>query len=381
MKTLRQRDVGLASYMTRRRSQDQPSWKRGRHTGRRSSASARRRSGAEPGGGGQRGAVGIAGGAATTGDNGGGVPGGDDGGDGGGGGDGDGGGDSSGDTGGGGGNRNRNLAAAAAMYGLGGLDPRVDAGRQLRRTCADFREAQRQARTDLCAALRENDHERSNNFNFKFKALDLRQRGPGSITECGMGGSATHIAESLDLRARETKLAQQIDNCRRSSFLDKILHAAMEIGGGGAGGTVASGGVASGMGIGEHASPGRVRFVGALQQLGQQGIAVDEALFKELLLHAVSPDDHLFPDLQKLVAVMRDEVLKLPPEPYAVWLQAHGLHVPSAVQETIKVRARRARREQGESSAGGLYATLAIGRLRRKVRRSRARAKDGGAEG
>ena len=353
MKTLRQRDVGLASYMTRRRSQDQPSWKRGRHAGRRSSA-RRSSGGAEPGGGGQRGAVGIAGGAAITGDHGGGGPGGDDGDDGG---------------------------DAAAMYGLGGLDPRVDAGRQLRRTCADFWEAQRQARTDLCAALRENDHQRSENFNTKFKALDLRHRGPGSITECGMGGSATHIAESLDLRARETKLAQQIDNCHRSSFLDKILHAAKEIGGGGAGGAVASGGAASGMGIGEHASPGRVRFVGALQQLGQQGITVDEALFKELLLHAVSPDDHLFPDLQKLVAVMRDEVLELPPEPYVVWLQAHGLHVPSAVQETIKVRARRAAREQGESSAGGLYATLAIGRLRRKVRRSRALAKGGGGEG
>ena len=239
---------------------------------------------------------------------------------------------------------------AAAKNALTEFHPSLDVAIHMRRTCTDFWESKDRMQGELEETLRGRDFDRHLQMQLKFKALDLTRRsGFGLMQDAPEIGDAESIVRNLNLRAEDIKLRQQISNYENAKWLHRILEVAKE------------------RRELDMPSQGELRFISALQELVGKGIAPDEEHFKYILLHALDREDHNLPGLQKLITILRDEVLKMDGKNYIQWLQGVNLPVPTSVVEKMESERGRGQRR---GSVGSLMAAIAIGRLRRKAKAS-----------
>ncbi|GBG32593.1 Hypothetical Protein FCC1311_088182 [Hondaea fermentalgiana] len=225
----------------------------------------------------------------------------------------------------------------------------------------EFFETKSQQQGRLLQRMSDADFERANEFRRKFIALDLALH-PET-------GETYHVSETAK---RKQGLRRQVDSQKQ---LEEIRHTAKElrtlqIRYNMENSTWFQTLVAA---RGESSTPLSVpeqKLLAALRKLIIEGFPLSKELFQDVLLHVMDPRDHYVASFQRLVTLIRVNVVKIDPVEHVRFLEENKLHVPRSLRDSIESAARQETASRGVS-AGVRAAAFA---MRWKSRAKRATA-------
>jgi len=189
---------------------------------------------------------------------------------------------------------------------------------------------------NLCDSIDTTAFERSEDFSRKFAALEI------ALSPYSSKGATEGTSQELH-RLRETskklKNIQFKHNLSKSNWFRKLIEIGKE----------------SNTPLSIHER----QFLAIFRELITKGYVLDQALFQNVLIHAVSVESQKNPNVQRLISFMRDTILGIDMEEHLMFLQGNNLPVASAFLEKLEDHRSALKKQSGFSDTsliGGVRA-------------------------
>jgi len=212
----------------------------------------------------------------------------------------------------------------------------VESVKSLFEACGNFHQVRQELQKKLESELDTMDFERPDALDRKFKVFCSQFDGSIDLASVDL---LQEMATMHELAEGALQLEHQRNLDRHAWFAHLRLYAQSICQ---VGANPESAGSASTKSVGVDAGSQLVllpsaiqRFLNTMQTLLEWGFQPSKELLIDVLMHGVAPSDHKSTELQEVVRYVRTEVLQMPPEEYATWLQAQDYDIPKGVMGKI----------------------------------------------